>query len=433
MFALGLTTMFGVVGLVSDVGYVYYRKQNAQAAAQAAAIAAAQQAFALGGIQPICNASVLCNSYPGVYTCPSAVAPPGSNNFEVACLYAKANGYSGSQVTLEGGTTTPREGVAHLTYWVTARVSETLPLLFSAALGGHNTTLTARATAAFVPPTGSGCVYVIAPTGTSLTVSGGAQVNSSCGVWDDSSDSNAVNLNGLNTSITTTGGATTQIVGASPGYTCGGGNLTCISPAPITGAVNSGDPLAQLPAPTNPSNCTAVPAMSPHSTTTVHNPTGTVMFCNDVSVSNSEELDLDPGTYIFTGCGGSGIKVSGQGTLNGSGVFLYFEGNCTPNFAAGATVTLSAPTAGPYDGILMFQARNDSVGASLTGGGAQLLTGIVYFPNTLLQYTGGTTSTSTGQQATIIAYNLQFTGTSYIRSAANSPYTSGVSGVITIE
>lgn len=436
LFAMGLTTMFGVIGLVSDVGYVYYRKQNAQAAAQAAAIAAVQQAFATGGVAPVCNGTtVLCNSYANQYTCPTSISGTGSNNFEVACLYAKANGYSGRQVKMEGGTTVPREGVEHITYWATARVTETLPLLFSVVSGGTSTTLTARSTAAYVPPTGSGCIYVLAQTGSSLTASGNAALNTSCGVWDDSNDTNAVNLNGQNSYINATGTAVVQIVGSNPGYSCYGGTTGCITPAPTTGAVNSGDPLLQLPAPTNPGTCTPVPSMSPHTITTVSNP-GTVKFCSGFTVGNNDELDLSPGTYIFSGCSGSGFKVDAQATLNGSNVFLYFEGTgngCSPSFSAGASVTLSAPASGPYDGILMFQARDDQSTAYLTGGGTQLLTGIVYFPDAQLNYTGGSTSNSTGQNATIIANTMQFTGSSYIRSAANSPYTSGISGVVTIE
>lgn len=446
MFALGMTTMFGVIGLVSDVGYVYYRKQNAQAAAQAAAIAASQQAFALGGIQPICNTGVLCYQCPpggvacpkltgtatgpqtGMYVCPSSITAPGSNNFEVACLYAKANGYSGTQVTMEGGTTTPREGVTHLTYWATARVSETLPLFFSALLGANSTTFTARSTTAYIPPTGSGCIYVIDPTAAaSLSASGNASLTTSCGLWDDSNDPNAVNLNGSNATITGTGPASINIVG---GYTCYGGTLSCITPAPNTGAVGAADPLLGLPAPVDPTpgTCNNV------TTQAVHNPSGITDLCG-FTVNNNSEVDLDPGIYIIKSCSSNGLKVAGNGTLKSlGGVMLYFAGpNCSPQFDANANIQLSSMTSGPYDGVLIFQARDNNSAAQLAGSGAQTYNGIAYFPDAQLNYAGGSSSYTGGVSATMIAKTMQFSGHAGITSAANSPYTSGRSGVMTIE
>src|SRR5206468_12478738 len=73
-FALG--TMFGLLGLVFDVGYGYYVKQVAQGAADAGALAsvAAAQAAVSGSIA--CGPTVLCQDSS---TCPAV--PTTSTDF----------------------------------------------------------------------------------------------------------------------------------------------------------------------------------------------------------------------------------------------------------------------------------------------------------------------------------------------------------------
>ena len=432
MFTLGLTTMFGVVGMVSDAGYAYYRKQVAQAAAQSAAMAAVKAAYSTSAGNFQCGSNhVAC--YSTEYTCPSSIAADnGNSNVLIGCQYAQTNGFtSGSKqkVTFTSGTGTA-SGV-YATYWATVKVSETVPFLFSVVNGGTQTTLTARSTVGYIPATSGGCVYVIAPTGASLTMNGNTSLTTGCGVWDDSTDSNAINLSGANTSIVATGGASVKVVG---GYGCYGGTTTCITPTPTTGAANSGDPLSGLDAPAD-TTCTTPPSLS-HGQNPITNATGTVTFCGAFGVGNNEEADFAAGTYIFKSGGGNscGLSVSGQGTIKSTGgVTFYFEGSCSVSISGGATVQLSAPTSGDYAGVLMFQDRANSTTASLTGGTSQIMNGIVYFPNALLHYTGGSSSTNASQSATIVAYNLSIDGNSFIQSAGTSPYLSTFSGFAMIE
>jgi Flp pilus assembly protein TadG len=433
MFTLGLTTMFGVVGMVSDAGYAYYRKQVAQAAAQSAAMAAVKAAYSTSAGNFQCGSNhVEC--YTSEYTCPSSIAVSGGNsNILIGCQYAQTNGYtSGSKqkVTFTSGTGSA-SGV-YATYWATVKVSETVPFLFSIVNGGTQTTLTARSTVGYIPATSGGCVYVIAPTGASLTMNGNTSLTTGCGVWDNSTDANAINLAGANTSIVATGGAAVKIVG---GYSCYGGTTSCITPTPTTGAASSGDPLLGLDAPAD-TTCNTPPTLG-HSAYSISNPTGgTVTYCGAFSVGNNEEADFPAGTYIFKAGGGNscGLSVSGQGTIKSTGgVTFYFEGTCSVSISGGATVQLSAPTSGDYAGVLMFQDRTDTTTASLTGGATQIMNGIVYFPNALLHYAGGSSSTNASQSATVIAYNLSIDGNSFIQSSSTSPYLSTFSGFAMIE
>src|ERR1051325_8638248 len=96
LLVLALTTMFGVLGLVTDLGWGYYRKEAARAAAQAAALGAAQAALASAGGGLGCTSSgVSCQTS---YQCPTTLSMP-SDDLQNGCLYAKDNGF---QVTAGG-------------------------------------------------------------------------------------------------------------------------------------------------------------------------------------------------------------------------------------------------------------------------------------------------------------------------------------------
>jgi len=58
LLTLAMTTMLGVLGLVTDIGWSYYRKEVARAAAQAAALGAAQAALASAGGGLDCSSGV---------------------------------------------------------------------------------------------------------------------------------------------------------------------------------------------------------------------------------------------------------------------------------------------------------------------------------------------------------------------------------------
>ena len=95
LYTLTIIPLFGVLGLVVDIGWAYYRREAAQTAADAAASAAAQAAYtAAGGGAPSCSTSgVGCFAAGAAYTCPETIATP-SNNIQVGCMYAKENGFT---------------------------------------------------------------------------------------------------------------------------------------------------------------------------------------------------------------------------------------------------------------------------------------------------------------------------------------------------
>lgn len=95
--------------------------------------------------------------------------------------------------------------------------------------------------------------------------------------------------------------------------------------------------------------------------------------------------------------------------------------------AGGATVSLTAPTSGQWQGILFYQDRSDSTASTLVGGTSQSMNGVLYFPDAGLTYTGGSSTVATA--TTIIANTISLVGNSYISSAATTMYSGNQGGV----
>ncbi len=157
LVTVSLLAMCGLLGLAVDLGWSYFVKKSAQAAADSAALAAVT--FAKANATPpyiTCNgsspAALYCDSTPS--TCASIVASYPLSNVNSACLYAQQNGFQDGvgnvKVTVAANITSPAptvQGVA-VTYWVTVRVSQQIPQLFSAVFGNSSSLVSARATAA---------------------------------------------------------------------------------------------------------------------------------------------------------------------------------------------------------------------------------------------------------------------------------------------
>jgi len=77
--------------------------------------------------------------------------------------------------------------------------------------------------------------------------------------------------------------------------------------------------------------------------------------------------------------------------------------------SGGATVALTAPSSGDYQGILFFQDRADTTAATLVGGTDQAMNGALYFPAAALSYTGGSSTVATA--TTIVAKTLSWSAT----------------------
>jgi Flp pilus assembly protein TadG len=147
-FALVFVALFGMVGLVLDVGWSYYVGKKAQTAADAAAQAAVAQALTQNGPSATPDCSTL--------GCQAATSCPSTSDLLNACQYASVNGFSAGgdsgrqtvMVAAGSGGTAPGVPNVPVDYWVQVTMSNSLPQWFSGFFTSKGFTPTATATAA---------------------------------------------------------------------------------------------------------------------------------------------------------------------------------------------------------------------------------------------------------------------------------------------
>src|SRR5215467_5235254 len=203
LVTFALVPMMGMLGLVTDLGYMHYLKKSAQAAADSAVFAAVGYFHSnVSGSTFTCDQTgVSCQSS---YSCPANLTT-ATNAIETACLYAKQNGFvsSGNQTVLidSNVAATPpatAPGLKTAAFWVTARVSQKVPLLFAAITGNTTGTVAARATAAVSPA--KDCIYILDPAASGAYYQNGSTtVTSTCGIYVNSNSPTAMTNSGNST------------------------------------------------------------------------------------------------------------------------------------------------------------------------------------------------------------------------------------------
>lgn len=239
---------------------------------------------------------------------------------------------------------------------------------------------------------GSTCTLcVLSPTASpALSLTGNGSVTVQGAVAVDSTGNPAASLTG-NARITGT-----QIGGPGAPSTFKVTGNAKFSPAPVAQSAVS-DPLAALP------ECPGAGTPDPCPTTVranvalTGNGSATISagIYQSISVTGNGKLTLNPGTYVVTGS----LTETGNGSITGNGVTLYFACSAYPapcasgqpgasfSVTGNGTVSLSAPTSGPFPGVSIFVERNDSATDTLTGNGATI-GGTVYAASGNLTLTG---------------------------------------------
>ena len=396
---LSLVFLFSVVGLAVDAGYAFMVKRRAQTAADAAAIGAAVYARVNGDA---CGVNgVTCGT---AYTCADPPVSPPTTSLQAGCLYASQNNFlndgTNQRVSLIENNTSLGGGLSP-SMWIQATVSQAYSNYFlsvAGALGGNST---ASATSGVAGTPNAGCVYAL---GTSAGGGGGLTDTASgtltltnCGIYSN---------DGLNQ---TGSGSISVSNGAIDTYGTNSYNATKVSPTPTAQASTVADPFANLPKPTVPATCDHTNYNNSAGGSISH---GT--YCKGMQLSGgSADYTLGPGIYYIVG---GGVSFSSSKSITGSGVMFYLTCNAT-NTAHASTVTgsgnvsITAPTSGPYIGILMFQDPSCPTGTNtITASGWSNSTGALYFPNTELDFTGsgGTDYLS------IVAFTVKYTGSGNI-------------------
>jgi hypothetical protein len=411
LMTMTLTIMLGAMGLVVDFGWAYWRKVAAGTAASSAATAAVMAGSGLSS----CGSGTTGWNCTSSYSCAASPTTPPSNNLDNGCLYAKQNGFlnTGRQtVTMQSGTgaTGAAPGITPA-YYVTAHVTENIPTLFSAVLGQSWMQVKAESTAAIYTGSTGACIYILSTTADQALHMTGGTVISGCGIDVDSSATDAVYLTGG--SLGMTGGAGISVVGQSQNGTShmsfsGGGSLK-------TGQSVHGDPFAgKLTTPTPSGSCTPDPNYG-SGTSNITIPSGT--YCA-LTIAGGTGLTLS-GTYIITQ--GSFKMTGGSASTASGGAMIYIASTSSGNInLTSGTLTLNGLTSTTNNGIALWQANTQT--ATITDTSATI-NGVIYVPNSLFNYTGGSTTSTT----TVVTNTLNFTGGNISHPATSSLYTSGYS------
>ena len=143
------------------------------------------------------------------------------------------------------------------------------------------------------------------------------------------------------------------------------------------------------------------------------------VYCKGIAING--DVVLEPGLYVLDGVGldiqGSAVVTNNENTNGGVTFYLTGSGSkyADVSVSAGSDVTLTPMTTGPLANVLFFQDRNAQNGQSkLTGQSQMDLTGMIYFPNSELEFTGGTALNEA--DILLVASTLMFTGDSYLNA-----------------
>jgi Putative Flp pilus-assembly TadE/G-like len=369
--ALMMPVLVGTAGLGTEAVWWLYKHKDMQSAADSGAVSAATAGS---------NLAVQANS--------------------VTASYGYANGINNATVTVNqppssgNYTSTPQA--------IEVIVSQSQPRLLSSLFGSGPVVITARAVA--VPNSGTGCVLGLDPTASSaVSVSGSNNLNLiNCNLYSDSNAAPSLNISGSAKVSANQVGVVGTVSGAS--------NITATNGIK-TGMRAVTDPYANV-TPTMPTHCDFNNKIQVKGTTTL----SPGVYCGDISVDAGATVTLSPGIYYFSG---ANLSVAGNATITGSGVTLIFTGSGnnwgSATIGSNANVTLTAPTSGVTQGIVMYGDRNMPVGTafSLEGGGTQNFGGAIDLPKAALKFSGGNGTTTSC--TLIIADTITFTGTSNVQ------------------
>jgi Flp pilus assembly protein TadG len=380
--ALTFTVLVGFAALGTEVAEWYSIRRTMQGAADSAAYSGAMAKWSGASTTYTSEAQSVAGSYGFV---------DGTNNAVVTVNSPPAS----------GNHTTDSNAVEVI-------VSRPQPLQLARMFLSAPPTLTARAVAT-MNPSGSACIMALDRGNvTDLSDNGNTTLNlPGCNLYINSPSSSALTLTGQ----ATINANAAYIAG---NYTTSGRASLNTTSGTFTGAAAANDPYADVSIPSY-SGCDQnnYSINGNKSASFAPGSSGVMVFCNGLSLSGGSSVTLAAGTYIIDR---GSLSISGNSSISGTaGVTIILTSSTGSNYATasvsgGSTVDLVAPTSGPLAGMAVFQDRNAPASGtdSFSGGTSQNITGVVYFPNQSVTFSGGTTTGGaicTQLVASIITFN----------------------------
>jgi Flp pilus assembly protein TadG len=393
-FAITAPILIGMAGLGVEVGTWYVYNRRLQNAADLASIAAAVEvAYATDGTQNKSLASSIV---------PVEVARNGIPTAKLDTLTVNVPPTTGSHV----GDNAAVEVI----------LSEKYARSFSALFLTDMVTERVRAVATTALD-GNYCVLALNRTAdNAVWFQGSSYTNLGCGVASNSNSTNSISANGSSQ-------AYVSLARASGGISNSGG---LHANATRTHANIVKDPYASLLAPT-PSGPCLDGSVSPSQTKQLL----PGFYCRGINIKGVATLAA--GVYIVAGGDftvNSGAKLTGDGVtiiLTNTSGGAYAQANLNGN----ATIQLTAPTSGPWAGVLFYQDRNAPVSVTainkINGDANSKFKGVMYFPSQSVQMNGNATIVDSCLQ--VIGQTVTFTGNFSLPSACTDPSFKKITGV----
>jgi Flp pilus assembly protein TadG len=354
--ALAMTALLGFMALSLDVGLLFRAKRVVRVAADSAAVAA-----------------TLDYLYNNSATSAQAAGKAAASQNGVT------DGTAGATVTISVPPIDgPNLGSAG---FVEAVVRQPNATFFMKLFGISSVNVAARAVAG-TPTAGQACIWLMAPSGTALSLQGSYNIQATgCGLYVNSPDASALKITGnggtLNAKFLDVVGGSTSNHATSP-------------TAPSLHTAARKNPWGNLtgPTPTN-GGCTTTDTTTTSITGPVAGPGLNKAICYTKAVTISGAT-MGAGTYMFE----SGVTISGTVTVNGGTLDVY---SGTFNEQSTSVLNITAPTSGTYDSIAIMQPSTNTTTMQVQfGASGQTLDGYIYAPGALVSLHdsgGGITAT----------------------------------------
>ncbi|MBI2912686.1 MAG: hypothetical protein HYY03_02060 [Chloroflexi bacterium] len=370
LFVLALAVLLGFVAMVIDVGLAFEERRNAQNAADAAALAGAQELGESG-------------------SAPAAIAE--------ATEYLAAHGYQSPQASITINIPPASGPSAGDSSYVEVLVSTDKAPVFRAPLTNALWTVSARAVAGAFPQNVPPYNFIslrddcknhtlLINAGGTLTVNGGIYVNS-CNGADGQGKGALPPGYGDAFDIFGAGGH----IEAQAVYVVGGWEThdgATVNPDPLIRQQAIPDPAADLVAP-DPATL-PVQRGTPTQASQLKIQGNTVttiqpgIYYGGIKISGNADVTLADGIYYI---GGGGFEVTGNATLNAPHVLIYNTNSQGKGFDnidldSSSSITMGPMASGPYMGMVIFQDRLNSKDIYIDpGNGIDGLSGTLYAPH----------------------------------------------------
>lgn len=387
LIVFGIVALIGLTGLAIDGGNAYSDRRNAQNAADTAAFAAALAK--INNQTTISNAAcdrAASNGYP----CTGTAATVTVNNPPANGCGGASNPYAGNsqyiQVIINTNVSTyfaPVVGIRQLHNCVEA--------IARAQPGTQTTLYNGNAVVGLAP---SGCDAVYLAGNEQLQTWGG-------GVFSNSSDTCGLHFQGSSNTQTHGPGGYSMV---ASGYQTTGN--------PTVDDHGNGFNYNQSQYPYPPPNLP-----NPSCGTTNASITGSSMSAGNYTGTfpPSGVTSLQSGVYCI-----SGDFTMHGGQLNGGGVVIVLE-NGAIDWNGNAQPTLSAPTSGPFTGLLIYAPVSNTNTMKINGNSNSTLTGTILLPGAPIVINGNNSQLQK-TDSQLIGYTVNLSGSSDTQIVMNTSH-----------